>query len=519
MIHPKNQCPPYRVTCFKCNKVGHYASVCRSSSSNSTQNTRQFTRFHGRGRKHRGRGFTPRRKVNEATEVSEAKSNEKSDLDIVRLMEAYGLSNISPQTSLKQRAQVDNISVIDIGFEHILNSTTKELTMSVFHGAPIKHEVCTEWYTVEDLKPISSHIGHQCIQMEADILTDWNSDALLPKAIHLIEIDSVTSDSVYTHVTLNDKVCSAKLDAGAQINMMTESPFKHIGMINKLPLYPKSDVKLVGYGNRNTEYIGTTVVNVTHLTQTKKATFYVTKLNDEKVILGLRLCIDLQLLSAHCDDKCWCKSHVLHETKKQTQDILPPVPINTKLDGDEVKQQIMDLYPDLFSGVGTIKNAMVHLDVKPGAVPVICAPCHVPHAVQPKLKEESDRMLNLQVIRKLDINEASDWIHALVIVWQALCLCLVPRTLNSVLCHTVHNTKRFTDIISKIKGFRYISKIDADSGFWTLPLDLSSQLLTFDTPWGRFCFMKLPFSLCESQYFFQYFMDLNFESHQCSYHR
>ena len=33
----------------------------------------------------------------------------------------------------------------------------------------------------------------------------------------------------------------------------------------------------------------------------------------------------------------------------------------------------------------------------------------------------------------------------------------------------------------------YISKIDADSVFWTLPLDLSSQLLTtFDTPWERF---------------------------------
>ena len=52
----------------------------------------------------------------------------------------------------------------------------------------------------------------------------------------------------------------------------------------------------------------------------------------------------------------------------------------------------MDLYPDLFSGVGTIKNAMVHLDVKPGSVPVVCSPHCVPHAVQPKLKEELDRM-------------------------------------------------------------------------------------------------------------------------------
>ena len=98
------------------------------------------------------------------------------------------------------------------------------------------------------------------------------------------------------------------------------------------------------------------------------------------------------------------------------QNILPPVPICTKLEGDDVKQQIMELYPDLFSGVGTIKNAMVHLDVKPGAVLVVCSPCHAPHVVQPKLKEELDRMLKLGVIRKLDINEASEWVHALVIV-------------------------------------------------------------------------------------------------------
>ena len=34
-------------------------------------------------------------------EVSETKSNNKSDLDIVRLMEGYGFSNNSPQTNLK----------------------------------------------------------------------------------------------------------------------------------------------------------------------------------------------------------------------------------------------------------------------------------------------------------------------------------------------------------------------------------------------------------------------------------
>ena len=167
MTHPKDRCLAYRSTCFKCNILGHYLSECRSnSSSNSTQNTRQFTRFHGRGRtSSHGRGFTPRRQVHEATEIPEAKSNDKSHLDIVRLMEAYGLSNNSPQTSLKQRVQVDDIKVIDIGFENIVNITTREFTMPVpvLHGAPTEYDVCTEWDAVEELEPISSYIGQQCM--------------------------------------------------------------------------------------------------------------------------------------------------------------------------------------------------------------------------------------------------------------------------------------------------------------------------------------------------------------------
>ena len=146
--HPNDRCLAYQSTCFKCNRIGHCSSECRStnSSSNSTQKTRQFNRFCGRGRTPHGRGFTPRIQVSEATEIPEAKSNDRSDLDIVRLMEGYGLSNNSPQTSLKQRVQVDDIKIIDIGFENIVNSTMQEFTMPVPvpHRVPTEYDVCTE---------------------------------------------------------------------------------------------------------------------------------------------------------------------------------------------------------------------------------------------------------------------------------------------------------------------------------------------------------------------------------------
>ena len=116
--------------------------------------------------------------------------------------------------------------------------------------------------------------------------------------------------------------------------------------------------------------------------------------------------------------------------------MLPPVPLNTKIDETNLKADIMQLFPDLFDGLGTIKNAVVHLDVKPDATPTVCSPRRVPDALPDSLEEELDRMESIKVIRKLDINEASDWVHALVLVVKLngkLHVCLDPRTLNAVL--------------------------------------------------------------------------------------
>ena len=106
-----------------------------------------------------------------------------------------------------------------------------------------------------------------------------------------------------------------------------------------------------------------------------------------------------------------------------------------------------------FDGLWTIKNAMVHLNVKPDAVPTVCSPRRVPDALRNSLKDELDRMESMKVIRKLDINEASDWVHALVLVVKPngkLHVCLDPRTLNAVLRHNIHNAQRFVDIIAQI---------------------------------------------------------------------
>ena len=176
---------------------------------------------------------------------------------------------------------------------------------------------------------------------------------------------------------------------------------------------------------------------------------------------------------------------------------------------------IMELFPELFKGIGTIKDAIVKLNMDQNVTPIVQPPRKIPQAMVEPLKHEIERMTNLGVIRKLDINEATDWCHKLVLVHKTngkLRVCLDPHTINKALQFNVHNARTFQDVTSSIRKVTKVSKIDTNSGFWTLPMDDQSQLLTtFNTPWGRYCFIKMPFGLNQAQYFFQYYMDTHFQ--------
>ena len=274
--------------------------------------------------------------------------------------------------------------------------------------------------------------------------------------------------------------------------------------------------------------MGKAVVHCQQKDIVKSVNFYVTSVNNNKVILGLNFCKQLKLVSIHCGNECDCKKVSLDIINnqfprglsvpvniEQTQSKLSPVDVNTKLQTYNMKSHIMELYPDLLDGVGTIKEAEVKLDVDPNITPIVQPPRKVPHAMIQPLKEESSRMEKLGVIHKLDINKATDWCHNLVLVCKPsgkLRVCLDPRTINQALEFHIHNSCTFQDIASSIGKVKQVSKIDANSGFWTLPIDMTSQLLMiFNSPWVRYCFMKMPFDLNQSQYFFQFYMEIHFE--------
>lgn len=68
------------------------------------------------------------------------------------------------------------------------------------------------------------------------------------------------------------------------------------------------------------------------------------------------------------------------------------------------------------------------------------------------------------------------------------------------------------ELAHKLSGAQQFSKLDAKNGYWSIPLDAESQLLmTFNSPFGRYCFQRMPFGLVTSQDVFMQRMDMILE--------
>ena len=140
----------------------------------------------------------------------------------------------------------------------------------------------------------------------------------------------------------------------------------NIKLNGKLELRPCNDIKVVNYSKQSVNIVGKVSVTCNHANITKKCTFYVTDINDMKILLGLTFCKAFNLVTIQCDDQCVCKKvavDVLNEfprgldipNKQISTQPPPPVNVETKLRPD-CKAHIMELFPELFEGIGTIKK-------------------------------------------------------------------------------------------------------------------------------------------------------------------
>jgi transposase InsO family protein len=121
------------------------------------------------------------------------------------------------------------------------------------------------------------------------------------------------------------------------------------------------------------------------------------------------------------------------------------------------------------------------------------------------VKAELMRMEQAGVISR--VTKPTDWCAGMVVVPKinkAVRICVDLTKLNRCVKRERHLLPTVEQALAQLTDAAVFSKLDANSGFWQIPLAADSALLTtFITPFGRFCFHRLPFGITSAPEHFQ----------------
>nr|XP_061820643.1 uncharacterized protein K02A2.6-like [Nerophis lumbriciformis] len=281
-------------------------------------------------------------------------------------------------------------------------------------------------------------------------------------------VNAVEKDKWIAPLQINGTRVNMKLDTGAKANLINMSDIKEL---REKPKIHRTTVALKDYNGRSIDSLGTCKLRVTVKGKVHYLLFSVVT-EERESILGDKACEVLGLV----------KRVYLVNTDVSAQ----------KIETDSIVQN----YAGVFTGFGALPFTY-KIQLKEQARPVVHAARRVPAALKERLKKELDRMTTLGVIKKIE--EPTDWVNSMVCVKKKngdLRICMDPKDLNENIKREHYQIPKREEIASEMAGAKYFSKLDASNGFWQIKLDEnSSKYCTFNTPFGRYCFQRLPFGI------------------------
>lgn len=271
-------------------------------------------------------------------------------------------------------------------------------------------------------------------------------------------------------VRVGKKNVEFKLDTGAGVTAVTEETYQALG--NRQ--LGKATRMLFGPAKQELEVLGQFTDRLAHKQVSSVEEVYVVR-GLKSNLLGLPAITALHLVERLCSTET------------------------------AAGEDIMGRFPKVFTGLGTLGEEytiQLREDAKPFA---LYAPRSVPIPLRPKVEEELARMERMGVIRQ--VSQPTPWCAGMVVVPKRsgdIRICVDLKPLNESVLREVHPIPKVDDILAQLAGAKIFSKLDANSGFWQIPLSDQSKLLTtFVTPFGRYCFNKLPFGISSAPELYQ----------------
>ena len=131
-----------------------------------------------------------------------------------------------------------------------------------------------------------------------------------------------------------------------------------------------------------------------------------------------------------------------------------------------------------------------------------------PASLKPRIIEKLREMESDGYITPVE--EPTEWVSSMVVSLRnnKVRICIDPKDLNEAIKREHHPMKTVEEVASSIPGAKLFSVLDAKSGYMQIKLDNdSSYLTTFNTPIGRFRWLRLPFGIKSAPEIYQRIMD------------
>ena len=318
------------------------------------------------------------------------------------------------------------------------------------------------------------HYGKVCRQREKQsanaIVTD-SDDEPLPEDIqfHSMRNGSVSTDFYEDIVVNEDRKIHFQLDTGSPISIL---PYEHLHKLGFTDKHLKPTRKrLSSYTRDKLDPLGTIAL--------------ATRYKRRKALLSDKACVELGLVK---------RVHKTSVSQEPKQDVT-----------------IAELCPEVQETTG-VMPLTVKLDIDPKAEPVVHAPRQQPKALLPSIKQKLREMEGEGFIKK--VTEPTDWVSSMAVAQRngKIRICLDPSNVNKAIRRSIYPMKTVEQVMSELSGKKYFSALDAKSGYCQLPLDEeSSYLTTFNTPLGRFRWLRLPFGIRSAPEIYQRVIDTMLE--------
>ena len=280
-----------------------------------------------------------------------------------------------------------------------------------------------------------------------------------------------------------------QIDTGADRSMLPIQIYKRVTGDHTLQNVTRGNSYVRNYGNEKLPILGTSIIRVW------KRDGHSVRLECH-IIEGDRF--KIPLLSKRASEGLKC----VVITDQDTNSLVNAVSVvSTPI----LKKQLVDQFPAVFDDELGRVPGKYHIRLKGEKDPVKHAPRNVPFAIREKVKAALSELETRGVIAK--VVEPTPWLSSMLVRPKkngTLRICLDPKDLNEEIQRENYQLPTVEIIAARLKGAKRFTICDAREGFWHVELDNeSSALTTFQTPFGRYRWCRMPFGINSAPEVFQ----------------